>query len=1125
MPARFNIQASDSAAIACLRQEFDMPEFIAATLVSRGITTPQQARLFLNPSLERDWLNPYDIPGMRQLIDELAHAVCQEKRIVVFGDFDLDGISSTVVLTRALRKLGAQVEPFIPSRSDEGYGLSAPAIERMCSTLDPQCVITVDCGVSCKEEVAELQSRGIQVLITDHHEPGNAVPEGVPLVDPKTDPDCPSGILAGVGVALKVVQALGGRFGKPHLWRQYTDFATLGTVADLMPMRGENRALVAEGIAQMNAHPRPCIQALLDTAGASDKPVASNNLGFTIIPRLNAAGRMGDPMLAFEVLMCDDMDSSMRLASELESLNDHRRAIEAELLEMASLQAEEVYHGQRALVLAGEGWHEGVKGIVAGRIAQKYGVPTILFAIDENGEAHGSGRVVGEVNLFKAVESCSDVLIKFGGHSAALGITLRAENLEEFNQRLCAYMEDLPAESFHPRVKVDAPVRLGELTIPNVCALEGLMPFGQENEQPCYLARNVMITNCRAVGMEKNHFSCTLSDGTHTVAAIMFHCHEIDQLMSCSSVVNAAFNVQIDEWRGRRTVKAMLKALSPAAPCAALEACLDAAGLAFVDKLYATDDAELCADVSESAEEANIYQQQMEGKRITWEQLAQNDPASLRHALVKAFVGPKGQLHDAQEEALECLDAGESVLAIMATGRGKSLVFQLHAAYEALAHHGVSVFVYPLRALIHDQAYHLNQALAPFGLSSIVLDGGTGPEERDAKVLSLQSGDSDIVLTTPEFLVRHIKLFQEIPHVGFAVVDEAHHVGMSKAGHRQAYKELGEAFRALGNPVVLATTATADGVISEDIKSTLHVERVVADPSSRENLQLDDQRNLRNKENYLANLVSRGEKTIIYVNSRQESVALARTLRAQVPHLASLVGFYNAGLSRVERSRIEELFRTDGLCVLVATSAFGEGVNIPNIRHAVLYHMPFNQVEFNQMCGRIGRDGQPATIHLLFGRADRVINERILHNQTPDRAVMAQIYRCLRTRQRQAGEDFLDLTFDDIAKDAGECCPTDMPVTLASAQCGIAVFRELGLIEQRNSDISETACQVHVVHTESKVNLSDSVRYREGLEEIECFHQFSTWVTQATASALRRMLTSPILPTDGCPVFSFEGRE
>ena len=347
-------------------------------------------------------------------------------------------------------------------------------------------------------------------------------------------------------------------------------------------------------------------------------------------------------------------------------------------------------------------------------------------------------------------------------------------------------------------------------------------------------------------------------------------------------------------------------------------------------------------------------------------------------------------------------------------------------------------------------------------------------------------------------------------------------MGMSKAGHRVAYKRLGEAMEALGSPVILATTATADGVIAESIRQTLSVENVIADESVRANLQVDDQRNMRNRDNYLASIISRGEKTVVYVNSRQESVSLARALRAQVPQLASMIGFYNAGLNREERARVEDLFRSDKLCVLVTTSAFGEGVNIPNIRHAVLYHMPFNQVEFNQMCGRVGRDGQPATIHLLFGRADRAINEGILREQTPDREVMAQIYRTLRAQQRSVGNSFVDTTFDDIAHAAGEGSG-HAPISLASAECGVSVFQELGLLEMTCGN-DDSCCSVHMVNSDSKVELGDSVRYREGLEEIECFNMFYTWVTQATASALTRMLTSPILPTDGCPVFSFEGR-
>ena len=1167
MSARFNIKAADQEAVVRLERALGLPRFVAATLVARGIDDVADARRFLSPSLDRDWLDPYAIPGLSEVADALEAAVKRGDHILVFGDFDLDGISATTVLTRGLRALGATATPFIPLRFEEGYALSEAAFVRAC-TLGPDFIVTVDCGISCKHEAAAIVEAGLGLAITDHHEPADLVPEGVPVADPKCDPACESAILAGVGVALKLVQVLGGRLGKPHLWRDYTDFATLGTVADLMPMRGENRALVSDGIARMNAAPRPCIAALLATSGAADKPVSATNLSFSIIPRLNAAGRMGDAQLALDLLMTDDLAEAQRLASQLEAVNDQRRAIEAELSEIAKAQAAEIYHGQRALVVAGEGWHEGVKGIVASRLVNAYGVPSLLFTIDGD-EARGSGRSVGQVNLFKAVESASDLLTRFGGHGAAVGVTLPAENLPEFERRLAAFLDDLPEGAFHPLVNIDACVGLDELTLDSVAQLDQLAPFGQEHPVPVYLARDVTLANCRAVGAEKNHFSCALSDGRSTVSGIMFHCSDIEALMSTDSVVNAAFEVQIDEWRGRRTVKAMLQSLAPARTCGALEACLNPENLTFVADLYATSDAELVADAPHRPEDVEAYEAARAANRAEWERRAAADPEALEREVVRAIIGDR-PLHDAQQEVLDHLRVGRSVLGIMATGRGKSLTFQVHAAVRALAHHEASLFVYPLRALIADQAFHLREALDRFGIGVVVLTGESTPEERRQGFAGLSDGTFDIALTTPEFLAWHAEEFAATGRVRFVVVDEAHHVGLARAGQRAAYATIGSAIAKLsapfGSPVsadasaaasdggltipeafsrtqgegpgapaapkaplrahgdgapssrasapltVLALTATAGDDVAAAIKRELPVDAFVCDPASRPNLEVDDRRNLKNRDDYLANLVASGEKAVIYVNSREQSVAVARTLRKRVPQMAPLIGFYNAGLSRSERKRVEELFRTDALKVLVATSAFGEGVDIPNIRHVVLYHLPFNEIDFNQMSGRAGRDGKPAGIHLLFGRADAGINERILRDMTPDHDCLAQVYRTLRTLQRQSAEPFFTLGDAELAAAAS----TDaFPVSPASAACGVAVFRELGLIETHTAYGADgVARSIHVREAQSKVELADSVRYREGLGEREIFHAFRDWAMKSDSATLGTRVSRPILPAD-----------
>lgn len=1111
MNARINLATADEAVVTRLVTTLDLPHFIAATLVSRGIDTPEKAELFLRPNLEVDWQDPYLIDGMDAAVDRIAQAIRAEEHILVYGDFDLDGVSATTLMTRGLRACGGRVTPFIPLRFEEGYGLSDASIERV-ATYNPQLVVTVDNGIAAKREVQLLLEHGIDVVITDHHEPADLVPVGVPVVDPKCS-DNPSAILAGAGVALKVMQAVGSRFGKPNLWRELIDLATLGTVADLMPMREQNRALVSEGLRMINENPRPCIAALLGESGFADKPVTSSNLSFTLVPRLNAAGRMGNAQLALDLLLSDDFADSAHLASELEDTNTRRRTIEAELAEVASEQAEQVFKGQRALVVAGEGWHEGVKGIVASRLANRYGVPTLLFTI-EGDEAHGSGRSVGQVNLFQAVTSCQDILVRFGGHHAAVGVTLKADKIPEFTERLCAYMDALPPEDFIPRIDVDASVDLSELTLANVEKLDLLAPFGQENSSPHFLAHGVMMAGGRAVGADKNHLSCTLTDGMHSLNCIMFHCSDVAALLNCGCALDAVFELQIDTWKGRRSVKAVVSSLKPVSPCAALEACLEDKDKNFVTGLIAAGMAERdMRDVPEW--------ESPESDRLMWEERAQSNPAGFRQDLIQAFLG-EGNLHAAQQQALDLLDAGHSVFTVMGTGRGKSLIFYIHAAELALAKQKASLFVYPLRALVADQAFHLERTLGSFGLTIGTLTGATDAPERARVMQDLAAGKLDIVLTTPEYLDIHANELAQVSTIGFVVIDEAHHVGTSKAGFRPSYARLGNAICRLGNPQVLALTATADDAIAEDIRHAFGLDDMVFDNTERSNLQVIDQRNSKKRERYLASLVAQGEKTLIYVNSRMETVALVRRLRKQEPHIASLIGFYNAGLSRAERERVETLFREGGLQVLVATSAFGEGVDIPGVRHVVLYHLPFSEVEFNQMSGRAGRDGNEAQIHLLFGKADVHLNTALLHGIAPDHDEMAQIYRGLRALQQASQQSFFELDAEDVARRATRLFGTT--VTPKQVTLGVSVFEELGLVETKTEDRKQDSQDssasssakrfIYVVDYKGKVELSDSVQYREGLDEFDSFMTFKDWVLGSSADQLQDRIRHPLLPFD-----------
>lgn len=1197
----WTVVQADPDTVRALSQSTGLSEISSRILVARGITGADEARRFVEPSLDRDWLDPDLIPGMAAVAERVAAAVRAGERIVVFGDFDLDGISATAVAVRGLARMGASVEGIVPHRFKEGYGLSEAAIERIRRS-SPSLVVTVDCGISSRGEVRQLVDSGIDVVVTDHHEPGGAVPVGVAVADPKLTNDCPSRDIAGAGVALKLVQAVGRLLGQPDVWRSLTDIAMLGTVADIVPLLSENRALVSHGVERCRLEPRPAIAALCAVAGVSVEAVSGDTVAFALAPRLNAPGRMADPGTALDLLLTDDPLEAEQLAGALDEQNRIRQATEADLSQAAFALAERTYAGERALVLAGEGWHEGVKGIVASRLVSRYRVPVLLFSI-EDGVAKGSGRSVGAVNLYGALESCSGLLERFGGHEAAVGLTLPADRLEEFRARVIEHMDGLPAEQFEVPLVLDAAVRLDDLSAELGLEIATLEPFGHSNPRPLLLADGVFMNARAKVGKTANHLKFTAYDGVASVPAIAFRCPDIDRFAEQDTAVDIAFELDVDEWRGRQRVQMIVrdlkaKPVSDEAPASALVTDLferadeilareEYAGIedapSFHTKLAGVTfegrqevlarlspgallrlerqpdnpyDANACAlfdthgsqvgflnrrlaaaiapaidrgveydvevtDVTGGEADRSLGVNVLLTRRDAIETddaaeelraqrraaLAALDAAELDAELVRAFIGDRS-LHAAQRQALEHLAAGSNTLTVMATGRGKSLIFHIHAARTALKQGSASVFVYPLRALVADQAFHLEEAFREVGLTVRTVTGESSQSDRDEAFADIGEGLLDVVLTTPEFLHFHSGRFASAGRIGFVVVDEAHHVGLARAGHRPAYARLGEAVEALGSPTVLAVTATASDEVAAQIRSTLAIESTVLDPTVRENLLVEDKRGYEDKDAYLCALAARGEKAVIYVNSRDKSVQIARLLRKRVPQQAMFTAFYNGGLSRSVRHAVERAFREGELRFVVATSAFGEGVNIPDIRHVVLYHLPFNGVEFNQMAGRAGRDGAASRIHLLFGERDARINQMILSTLAPEREDLVALYRVLRELQQQEGDGF-EITNAELAEKARKaargCKLDDRGVSSA-----LGVFRDLGFVTGEGHGAYR---RLSVLPTQGKVELTNSVRYTEGQDEIEQFELFREDVLSASAEQLLVRFNRPILPS------------
>jgi len=1191
----------DDAAVSGLSQSAGVAPIVARLLAIRGILTPEDAHRFLTPDLTRDWRDPDTLPGMPQCADAVADAVRAGRRIVVFGDFDVDGLTAAAVASRGLAALGAAVEAAVPHRFEEGYGLSAAAVERLL-TMRPELVITVDCGISGAAEVGLLRAAGVDVVVTDHHEPGEGVPVGVPVCDPKCGPYAFQG-LAGAGVALKLVAAVGARLGQPEAWRELTDLAAIGTVGDVVPLLDENRALVADGLARLRKSPRAGITALCEAAGVDIKTLTSERIAFGLAPRLNAAGRIADPADALDLLLTDDPLRASVGAQALDQYNVARQAAEADLADAALAQAEAQWRdGARVLVLSGEGWHEGVRGIVASRIVGRFGVPALVFCV-EDGEARGSGRSVGDVDLYAGLQRCAHLLTRFGGHAAAVGATLPASALDELRTCLQAALEELPSSAFERTTSVDAEVHLYEATRELASGLSALEPFGQDNPRPLLGARGVFMNGRSRVGKSGEHFKFDAYDGATSIPAIAFRRADAAKLEAHDGAVDLAFSLETDTWRGRERVQLMVRVIEPHAAEAAPAADLVDELFADAERILARGDYEGVADAESfhtklagvsfegrqdvvarlepgtvlrvQRQPDNVYdrnaialldpagdqvgffnkrlaaalapvidkgaayevsvtevtgggeagesrgvnvlvarpdlaeadERDLEARRERRAALSVLPAEALDAEIVLALIGERTP-HRAQAEALAHLAAGRSCLAVMATGRGKSFIFQAHAARVALARGEASVFVYPLRALVADQAFNLRERFGALGLDVEIITGETSPTARDEFFAALAAGEADVALTTPEFLERHAARFAACGRVRFVVVDEAHHVGLARAGHRPAYSRLGEALETLGHPVVCAVTATASDEVAATVRATLGIEAVVLDPTRRDNLRVEDRRGRSDKVAHLSEVAGRGEKLIVYVNSRDMSVSVAQQLRDSHPRLAHRAAFYNGGMSRAARHAVERAFRDGDITAIVATSAFGEGVDIPDVRHVALFHLPFNRVEFNQMCGRSGRDGATATVHLLFGDRDGRLNDLILQSGAPDLDDLRALYAAIRERAIATKDGWLEATNAELAEDVKRLRPRTR-LTDRGVSTGVGIFREVGFLTGEGAGAYR---RLALLPVDGKVDLTTSVRYSEGVEEADEFADFRDWVLKAPSDDLLAAFDRPILP-------------
>jgi single-stranded-DNA-specific exonuclease len=571
MRKQWKFQSFDPDAVAALESSARVPNIVAQLLIGRGLTDPAAAQAFLNMKLT-DLRPPGDLPGAQSAGELIYQAIQNKKRIQIYGDYDADGMTATAVLLRCLKRLGADVGYFAPNRMDDGYGLNSDVLKRL-HQQGTQMIISVDCGIANAEQADLANELGLQLVITDHHEFGDRLPAAAAIVHPRLPGSVyPFGGLCGAGVAFKVAWILCQLdSGTEKVTAEHRDFlmmilgiTAIGTVTDVVPLVDENRAIVMHGLHSLKNQACPGIEALKKITKIHNKPrLHSDDIGFNLGPRLNAAGRLGQAALGVELLATDDPKRALELATYLDQLNENRKTIERSINIAATKQIKESYDvdNDPAFVLAGHGWHAGVIGIVSGRLAEKYARPVILIALDQLAikPGIGSARSGGSVNLHKTLQHCTEHLEKHGGHAAAAGLTIQEKNVDAFRNDFCDQVtEMLKNESKMAELFIDAEAPFIQLTTQNVEQIQQLAPFGKDNPRPVFVASEVAIVpkSAKRMGGGQRHLTVTLTQFNKQMRCVAFGqgdwAEELDQV---SGPIDVAFKPVINEFRGQRNVE------------------------------------------------------------------------------------------------------------------------------------------------------------------------------------------------------------------------------------------------------------------------------------------------------------------------------------------------------------------------------------------------------------------------------------------------------------------------------------------------------------------------------------------------------------------------------------------
>lgn len=556
MIKKWEFYNSDEKLVDDICEKYNLNKVIGKIIVNRHVVNDEDVRIFITPTRD-DFHDPFLFKGMDIAVDRIIKAINNKEKILIYGDYDVDGITSTTVLKKYLMDRGITVDTYIPNRLHEGYGLNKNAIDTI-KERNIDLIITVDCGISAIEEVNYAINLGMDVIVTDHHEVGEKLPNALAVIDAKRkDNTYPFRSLAGVGVVFKLIQALSIKLEiKPEEYLKYLDLVCVGTISDIVPLEGENRTIAKLGLMLIKVTRNLGLRELIKSSGY--KEIDSNTISFGVAPRINACGRMGHEEEALKLFLAEDLESATKITKELNEYNTLRQSTEKAIYEEAVQQIEKNHlDANNSIVLGGKGWHHGVIGIVSSKVTDKYYKPSILLSFEDN-IAKGSGRSVPGFDLYEGLAKCEDLLEKYGGHSMAVGLTLKKENLENFKERFEQIAKEKNIKELVPIIYIDDELKLKDINMDLVKSISILEPFGEANKVPLFLIRNLKIDSIRALS-EGRHLKLTLRDENFVINAIGFELGYLAEEYRIGDRIDVVGTLEINSFNGFSSIQINMK--------------------------------------------------------------------------------------------------------------------------------------------------------------------------------------------------------------------------------------------------------------------------------------------------------------------------------------------------------------------------------------------------------------------------------------------------------------------------------------------------------------------------------------------------------------------------------------